>query len=449
MTEKLPTELRGHHPHSPSSLQSSEACAHFENEQRESAAATAGTLQHRAAETRDLSILDDPEHVAAVNRALALEDSCIEELRYFIDATSVEDGLKKIPVEVVSVKEEYLAVCADHIEDVETGRAERYETVKGAGFIRTRRSYESVWEKWFGITGGFPDNVLMAGPLGIILDWKFGKELVTPTRENLQGKSYAAAAFEKWPRLQEIKVIFFHPHVEVDLEGNTCQMPEYTHIFNRSDCEAIELELRTVIARKKLAKETGFNGPVSATPKTSLCLWCAKKALCPANGRLMVLGASKHREIEVPDVFNPCELTKPEDYAKAYKFANAFELVAKAIKARCTEAALTENVVIPGFELTKRTERQLGAPSAVKAVLIEKGFITEQEYDDCANIPITKVEDRIKAKAAKGKGAARLREFEAELTDAGLLTRSDGYFYLREVKNQKLVAVEEKSLNIR
>lgn len=446
--ESLVHELRGHHPHSPSSLQSSEACAHYLGEQRESAAATAGTLQHRAAETRDLSILDDPEHVAAVNRALVLEDACIAELQATVDSSgSVEDPV--ISTGVVSVKEEYLAVCADHIEEVEAGRVERVDVIPGAGFIRTRRCYETIWEKWFGITGGFPDNVLMAGPLGIILDWKFGKELVTPTRENLQGKSYAAAAFEKWPQLQEIKVIFFHPHVEIDSEGDTSLMPEYTHVFKRSDCEAIELELRTVIAKKKLAKETGFDGPIPATPKTSLCLWCAKKAVCPANGRLMVLGASKHKEIEVPDVFNPCELTKPEDYAKAYRFANAFEAVAKSIKARCTEAALTENVVIPGFELTKRTERQLGAPSAVKAVLIEKGFITEQEYDDCANIPITKVEERIKSKAAKGKGAARLREFEAELTDAGLLTRSDGYFYLREVKNQKLVAVEEKPLNIR
>lgn len=442
MSEKLNTELRGHHPHSPSSLQSSEACAHFENEQRESAAATAGTLQHKAAETRDLSILDDPEHIAAVNRALVLEDSCIAELT-------------QLAGEVTSVKEEYLAVCIDHVEEVEAGRAERTETIQGAGFIRTRRVYESIWEKWFGITGGFPDNVLMAGPLGIILDWKFGKELVTPTRENLQGKSYAAAAFEKWPQLQVIKVIFFHPHVEVDLEGNTSLMPEYTHVFNRSDCEAIELELRTVIARKKLAKETGFDGPIPATPKTSLCLWCAKKATCPALGNIMVLGASKHREIAIPEVFNPMHLSKPADYARAYQFANLCELISKAIKARVTDAALTEGVEVKDeasglhYELTKRTERQLGAPSAVKAVLIEKGFITEQEYDDCANIPITKVEERIKAKAAKGKGAARLREFEAELTDAGLLTRSDGYFYLREVKNQKLVAVEEKPLNIR
>jgi len=457
MSEKLDTELRGHHPHSPSSLQSSEACAHFENEQRESAAATAGTLQHKAAETRDLSILEDAEQVAAVNRALALEDASIAELRLtLVDAATsttsevvsrVHDEV--VTLDVISVKEEYLAVCSEHIENVKVGVAESTEVVQGAGFTRTRKVYEEIWEKWFGITGGFPDNVLMAGPLGIILDWKFGKELVTPTAENLQGKAYAAAAFERWVNLEEIKVVFFHPHIEIDLDGQTRSMPEYTHVFKREDCERIELELRTVIAKKKLAKETGFSGPIKATPKTSLCLWCAKKADCDALGALMVLGASKHKEIEVPDVFNPNQLTKPEDYAKAYKFANTFEAVAKAIKKRVTDAALTEGVLVPGYELTRRTERILGAPSDVKRVLIEGGFITSDEYDNCATIPITKVEDKVKSKAAKGKGAARLRQFEEALTEAGLLTRDPGYMYLREVRNSKDVAVEEKPLNIR
>ena len=68
----LPANDRGHHPDSPSSLQSTAACAHFENLQRETAAAAAGTLQHHAAETRDLSKLDEQEQVDAVNRCIAI-----------------------------------------------------------------------------------------------------------------------------------------------------------------------------------------------------------------------------------------------------------------------------------------------------------------------------------------------------------------------------------------
>jgi hypothetical protein len=161
----------------------------------------------------------------------------------------------------------------------------------------------------------------------------------------------------------------------------------------------------------------------------------------------MVLGGSKHRDIQVPEVFNPMQLVTSEQYSTAYKFANQMELVAKAIKKRVTDAALTEDVHVPGFELTRRRERLLGDSSQVKRVLIEGGFLDEAEFDNCANVPITKVEAAIKAKAAKGKGATRLREFEEALTEAGLLTMGEGYMYLREVKGEK-AAVEEKTLSI-
>jgi hypothetical protein len=223
---------------------------------------------------------------------------------------------------------------------------------------------------------------------------------------------------------------------------------DYTHVFLREDYDLLELEIRTVVERKELAKKTGWYGPIPATPKTDLCLWCAKKAECPANGALMVQGASKHKDLVVPAEFNPMVLSKPEDFAAAYRFANMFELVAKAIKKRCTDAALTEGVQIPGYVLTQRRERSLGAPSAVKALMVEKGFITAEEFDNCANIPITKVEALVKEKAGKGKGAGKLRELAAELEDAGLVTMSEGYMYLREVKSKEVLAVEEKPLDI-
>lgn len=414
--EKLDTETRGHHPNSPSSLQSSEACPHFKNEQRESAAATAGTLQHKAAETRDLSILDDVEHVAAVKRALAVEDAEIA----FLKRMSADHNLGEVQI----VKELYLPVDKSHRE------------VDSQGVI------------WEGVTGGFPDVVLICGPLAVILDWKFGRQWVTPTESNLQGKSYARAAMEMWPEVQEVKVVFFHPYLEIDYEGNTRQDEDYTYVFTREDYSKLELVIRTVVAKKKLAAATGWYGPIPPTPKTALCLWCKRKATCPANGALMVQGASKHKDLTVPPEFNPAVLVRPEDFAAAYRFANQFELVAKAIKKRCTDAALTENIEIPGFALTRRRERILGEPAGVKSLIVEKGYLTPEEFDNCANVPITKVEERVKAKAAKGQGARVLRELQADLEDAGLVTVGEGYMYLREVKKKDAPAVEEKPLDI-
>jgi hypothetical protein len=57
-------------------------------------------LQHKAAETRDLSILEDEDQVDAVKRALAVEDAAI-------------DTLKNLGFDVEIIREQYLAVAGD------------------------------------------------------------------------------------------------------------------------------------------------------------------------------------------------------------------------------------------------------------------------------------------------------------------------------------------------
>ncbi len=411
----LDTAKRGHHPHSASSLQSSEACGHYVSRGGTSAAADEGVLCHKAVETRDLTILDTPEQGVLVDRCIDLEDTELAALKALGDSDE----------EVIVVGERYLPVVADHIEVDEHG------------------------VEWRGITGGSCDRIFIKGSLAVVMDWKFGKHEVTPTSSNTQGMTYAAAVMEEWPQVEEVKVIFFHPKIEVDEEGKTCLHPAYTHIFTRAEYDEIALRLRFIISKKKRARREGWASDIPACPKTGLCIYCKHMddADCPALGKLMVLGGSKHRDIQVPEVFNPMQLVTPEQYRTAYLFANQMELVSKAIKKRVTDAALTEDVQVPGFELTRRRERNLGDASQVKRVLIEGAFLTEEEFDNCANVPITKVESAIKAKALKGKGAIRLREFEEALTEAGLLTMGDGYTYLREVKGDK-IAVEEKALSI-
>ena len=240
----LPANNRGHHPDSPSSLQSTAACAHFENQQRESAAATAGTLQHHAAETRDLSQLTEQEQIDAVRRCIELEDTLIA-------------SLKRAGFSVEVIREQYLAVCADEKSIAPDGQA------------------------WDGITGGYPDTLLLArrpeGSLAAVLDWKFGQVLVTPTVSNLQGMAYALAVLQKYPDVAEAMVQFYHPHIEAD-----APQPEYTHTFTRADMPAMELTIRRVVARKRYAKLAGWHGDTPPVPSTDLCIYCAKLGTCPA-----------------------------------------------------------------------------------------------------------------------------------------------------------------------
>ena len=430
MLELFDTFTRGHHPHSPSSLQSSEACAHFKNRQTDSEAARAGTLQHKAAETGDLSILDDPAQIAAVNRALHVE-------KKWIDALTVTLEQEENGVTVANsfapdvVREKYLPVDATHIE------------LDEIGFCGPT--------KWKGITGGYPDTVLVQERTrqAVVLDWKFGRQFVTPTIDNMQGRAYAAGVFEAYPKVDTVVVVFYHPHLEVDDDGEVLAKPEYTHEFTRAERDFIELQCRTFVARKKLAKKEGLNrSTVPQIPKTELCLWCDNVAECKPLGALMVLGASKHKEISVPDVFNPTELTKPEDYAEAYRFANQFEAVAKAIKRRVTDAAVKDGVEIPNFEIKRRRDPEIRDPSGLKRLAIEKFGVTEEEFEACINVPITKIDAAIKAKAPKGKGAPTVREFREQAQEAGALVMGDGYLYLQEVKSEKANAVEQRDLDI-
>lgn len=443
MTEQLDTQTRGHHPHSPSSLQSSEACAHFENEQRDSKASKDGVLQHKAAETRDLSILDDPEHVKGVTRALQVEDEWIDIL------TDVEASYSRAgepePTEVLPkiIQEQYLPVDGKHVEPQESQELEE-DKLTGEKILFDR------YREWHGITGGYPDTVLLQLRSGraAILDWKFGKEWVTPTRDNMQGRAYAAGVFEAFPSVKSVTVVFYHPHLEVNDEGEVYQKDEYTCTFTRDELDFIRLQIHTIIAKKKLAREQGLNNSeIPQTPKTSLCIWCAHKARCKALGALVVLTMSKHKPLDCPEVINPGELRTAEDYGKAYKFANFLEPLAKSIKKHITEAAVKGGVDVDGFEIARRRDSEVVDPSKLKQIAVENFGVTEAEFDKCVSVPITKIDDVIKAKAPPRKGAPTVRAFRDAATRAGALKIGEGYFYLKEVKGEK-TAIQEKDLDI-
>lgn len=427
-TEKLDTEVRGHHPDSPSSLQSSEACPHFENEQRsDTRASDAGTLQHKAAETRNLDILDHEDQVNAVKRCLAMEDRITGELL----------AITGMPADVV--REQYLSVSPSEVRWVAVDGAGR--AAHDFGFAEPSVHEYEVWrnkgcriEKWEGITGGYPDVLLLSSNLAILLDWKFGQIFVTPTKDNLQGIAYALGVFEKYPHVDEVRVIFHHPYLEVE-----APLPEYDHVFSRSNIPELELRVRTVIARKHEAKNTGFNGPIPASPRTNLCLWCAKKGTCPALASLAVKVSEKYAGVTLPDAVKVAELKKPEDYAAAFRAANLLENWAKDVKRRCVDAAMTEDMVIPGYELVRRQERTIHDVGIVRDHAIRAG-LTLHEFESCVTLPITKVEAKIseKIKALGGKAAPKVREFQEGLVESGAVTMSDGYVYLKEQKTKVL-----------
>lgn len=379
----LDTATRGHHPDSPSSLQASEACPAFQNEQRESQASTDGTLQHKAAETRDLSILHGDEAMEwAVKKCLEYEDAAINEFR-----------LANLPFEIV--KEVKVTVGDD------------------------------------AVTEGFPDLIIVGEIHGVGLDWKFGKEPVTPTKSNLQAIAYVLGIFRRYPKLKTITFHFFAPYQKWSAQE---QREKYVHTFHRDEVEKLELRVRVVIARKHVAyAEVAQGNWQSAAPKHNLCLWCARKGVCPKVGALVVQTTSKYHDLEVPEVVKEYRLTTPDQVAVAYRFVSQLGPIIEAIKKRCIDAAVTEDLLPPNFKIVTSQRRTVKDAVAFLKVAVEQG-IPEEEAVRMLKVSFEPFEDFLKKTAARGQGAARIRAFNAALEEGGVTELGSPFHFLREVK---------------
>lgn len=409
---QLDTAQRGHHPDSPSSLQASEACPLFENEQRDSQASKDGVLQHKAAETRDLSILDGNESwIGAVNRCIELEDQEIAALAR--PHTTWEGDYEGLPT---VIREKYLHVGDDLVID---------------------RSARPQLRVWVGVTGGYPDTLLVdiAGYSATVIDFKFGKIPVTPTKDNLQGMAYALATLEAYPTLAHVKVVFFAPHQMWDEET---QKSKYVHTFTRADMPAMENRIRTVIKRKHEAKAaleaSGGRDWSAAQPRHDLCVWCNLKGRCTKNLELVVQAGVKHEVATIPPQFTTIEISTPEQIAAAYKAVAHLEPILKAIKKRCTELALTQDNMLPdGWKIVRRQDREITSLEAVIEAAKRHG-VKKKELEAIFTIPISKVETLIKSKAEKGLGAAAVRGFSETLEELGAVQLSPPVHFLQEVK---------------
>lgn len=396
MAELFDTQTRGHHPDSPSSLQASEACPCFENEQREETANSAsakGTLQHRAAETRDLSILHGDEAMtAAVEKCIAYEDRIVEHFKVMFG---------KAPLEL---REQYLAVGYDLVPDP----VEPYIA-------------------WQGITGGYPDSVFYSLDAGEahIVDFKFGAVPVAETKDNLQGIAYALGLFQHLgPRIVRVYVHFVSPY-----QGWTEQEQEekYIHLFTRAEIPGLELRIRTVIARKKDPNS-------KPCPKVDLCLWCAKKGGCPALHNAIAPLESKYEDLVCPDVVAPHKLMLPSQYGAALKFAGQVGRWSEAVKARCRDVALTEGIDVPGFKLVRRADRKVESVKLFQEIALKNG-VTPDEFIETLTPSLGAVEDLVKAKAVKGSGAAAIRQLTSDLEEAGATTKGKPYYFLKETRS--------------
>src|SRR5690348_15480883 len=182
---------RPHHPYSPSSLQSLEACPYFRNRQQKTkhARTVAGEKGHKSVETGvdDQSLSDeDLQAVAEAADFAAGRKAQLEMEAQLAAKEALEKFGRKILTDIEEHKELYLPVDDLVFDDAEA------------------------------TTAGYVDLLLISWDrkYAELIDYKFGYWSVEDAKNNLQALAYILGVFKKFPSVERIKFFFKLPNVE-------------------------------------------------------------------------------------------------------------------------------------------------------------------------------------------------------------------------------------------
>lgn len=371
---KLAANERPHHPYSPSSLQAREACPQYVPRSEATEASLAGTKQHEAFESRDLSQLTD-EQADAVERCLAIFDALV---------ANYAAGFGQSPI---IVQEEYLPVDLD--EDVSSG--------------------------YLDVAVVAPDH-----SCADLIDLKFGRWPVEPAKNNVQGICYALGLFWKFPKLQTIRVTFLMPYLDdfskLGEEGNPFQCE-----WSRSDMPAMLLRVRTIVARAK--------SPTSKPcATTGTCVFCARVGECPVVGDIALKVAHKYDPLSVPEEINSAFLSDPNQNGVIMKITDLVKTWAEATRRRLTDKALAADAPPVGYHFKESSRRKIKDKKKLRD--IAQRVLTPEQFLECCDILFGPLEDFISAQAPRGSKKASVQAFGDTLLLEGAVEKGDKFVYL-------------------
>jgi hypothetical protein len=374
---------RVHHPYSPSSLQSREACPKYKPSHSDNEASIMGTLQHSAVE----SDLDDnriPDY-----RALAVaqcKEFAAERILSFGPGATV-------------LREEYLPV------DDEDVSAPDQMVFKGttAGYLDLGIvNYEETHAE--------------------IIDWKFGRNAVTEAESNLQGIAYMLGLKKKFPKLQTCIVRFIQPHID----------HETSHEFQISNPDSFLLRVRAVVLRSvEAAKSPDDFSMARATVGT--CIFCDLVGRCPKVADLVIQVGKKYAPMVVPDDISTVTLLDPARVSEGMKLAQVVSTWAESYRKNATQKSLnTEDFIPDGYILVPGQRTVI--KSARGVANIAKKFLPPEHAEKVEalfDISLTPLDKLISTVAARGMKEKTVDEFREAIITEGAAEMGNPYAFLR------------------
>ena len=398
---------RVHHPYSPSSLPSREACPKYKNHNSTNAAAIAGTIQHNLVETRiDDGTLTDAQ-VDAVTQCILFG----------------EERAANYPGGQI-IQEVYLPID-DEVIVVDTTSVEKFDIISEDGQVSP--GFRGLQKRvvFDGTTAGYLDFAIISadGLDAEIVDWKYGKNLVTAARDNLQGIAYMLGLKKLYPSILRCRVTFLQPHID--------EMSE--HSFDLSNTDELYLRIRTVVGRSIEAAKNPDDYS-TARPNIGTCLFCALVGKCPKVVELVVKLGHKYKPLQIPNNVSPTTISDPVDVDMGIRLADVVKGWAESFRRQATEKTIENTDFIPeGFILVSTTKREIkdmaGFAKTAKEFLPDE---LHKEVDALFKIPITPVEDLISTAAPRGQKEKRVEEFAARVIDKGFVELGTPFAFLRQ-----------------
>ena len=389
------SELRKHHPYSPSKLQALEASPLYEGKEGESEASTAGTTQHEYTDKETIDI-DDP----------ALTD---KEYNAVMACRSYRDSiLATYRVPPIVLKEAYVRV--DDEDLIVIGK-------------------DNVPVHWLGTTAGYLDLALIGageGKRADLFDWKFGLWSVEPAETNLQGIAYLLSLVKSYPSLEQVTVHFCMPHRdEID-----------SHTFYKKDFPMLYLRVKTVVARAIEARKLiSAGGPERCTATTSSCLFCARLGNCKIAADFCIKVGKKYDPVLVPANVTPSLVGDMAESGTLMEVATLMEAWSKAVKRQITEHAIDNKDWVPDrYKFMTRADLKVKDYEKFREEAIATG-ISPEALDKVKEYPLTKVCKMISDAQPRGEKEATVKAFRENLTVSGIAEREPEVYFLQRIKS--------------
>lgn len=417
-------EERVHHPYSPSTLQSLEACPCYQSRPSQHVRTIIGTLAHKATETRvDDAQLDDDD-ASAVAQCLDFYDRRRREMEqrrfHAVEARTIELW--------GTVDSQEPCIGKPGIGTDARARAEQ-QVPPVKELLETYLSVDNcIFDDAKATTAGYVDRVIISHDRksAELFDWKFGLWPIEKAENNLQGIAYVLGLFREYPSIESAKFFFKQPLLD-DIQEAT---------FTRADVAALYLRVQVVVAQAREARRLmALNDWSKARPMVPACNFCAHLGRCPKVIEIACKVGSKFFPLEIPENITPTMVLSKESTTLAIRLSQVLATWAKAFRAVLTDRVIRRDALPPdGFTLTSRSEREIVDSAKYKAIALD--YLTESEYSALLDISLTAVEKEISKKAERGQKTATVDEFKKKLEDSGAIKHGDAYAFLKATANK-------------